>query len=123
MISVGGIVLDDNITLAGLINEPKLSGTITATFGGVAYRNIARSVGQSLVLEVDRGHGYVTYTQSLSLAELRDAGSAVAVVHPMFSGNAIIPPDGINLIFTDFDKCVNPTGDEWMDGTINLITV
>lgn len=124
-VSLGGILLDDNLRLQEPLNQSSMAGSARPTFGGVCIQTMAMASGRTLQLEATREgdtlRGVFTRATLLQLVALRDAGLPVPLIHHVYSGQVWIPPDGI-AVESALDHA-DPGDDEWYTGTITLITV
>jgi hypothetical protein len=126
-VSIGNVVLDDSLLLAGDINESKLSQQIKTTLSGrTVVSSAVKQGGRKLTLTTNGQNGSLygrfLRQQLLDLAAIRDAGTPVQLVHN--SGTwpvTVIPPDGINvdLVVSRAD----PKTTSWYKGSITLIEV
>lgn len=124
-VSLGGIVLDDNLRLDGVLTQSAMAGSVRSTMGGVCVQHIAISGGKTLQLvatmDGNSVHGLFTGAQLASLAALRDTGAPVPLVHHLGTFQVWIPPTGI-AVEQVFDYA-DPDGTAWYVGTITIITV
>jgi len=124
-VSLGGITLDDNLRLDGVLSQSSMAGNARPTMGGICIQTVAMSGGKTLQLVATNDgnsvYGPFTGAQLASLAALRDAGAPVALVHHLGTFQVWIPPDGISVEQV-FDYA-DPGATDWYVGTITLITV
>lgn len=124
-VSLGGVALDDNLRLDGVLTQSSMAGSARATIGGICVQLVAMSAGKTLqlvaTLDGSSVKGMYTGAQLASLSALRDAGAAVTLVHHLGTWQVWIPPDGI-AVEQVFDYS-DPDDAAWYVGTITLITV
>lgn len=124
-VSLGGIVLDDNLRLNGDISGSQIAMSIRRTFGAPVIQKVTVSAGKKLVLMATMSgesiDGSYTRLQLEQLAVHRDTGFPISLIHHLGSFNVIIPPDGIQEeIMQDY---ANPGPDDLYTGTVTMITV
>lgn len=126
-VSLGGVVLADGLLLVGADAESGLAMSVRPTFGiPVAQRCLATGgITLSLVAERDadtiRG-GVFTTAQKDLLIDLRDAGEAIELIHPLGKWWGLIPiMDGIQLV--PFLKKQNPLPTDAQIGSVMLTTL
>ena len=118
MISLNGTALGirtDELALRGL-RAPGVSVSVERSEGGVAHVLTAPMLGgRELVLE-----GVITYAQATAVHAMIDAGVAVALVHPLFSGEVLVLATELIDLQTEY---INPTSTDLLAGTIQLLEV
>lgn len=124
-VSLGGVTLDDNLRLDGVLTQSAMAGSARATMGGICVQRVAMGAGKTLQLVATMDgqavKGLYTGAQLTALAALRDAGAAVTLVHHLGTWQVWIPPAGI-AVEQVFDYS-DPDDAAWYVGTITLITV
>ena len=124
-VSLGSILLSDNLRIGGVHNQSALAGSARATFGGITVQTMAMPVGKQLQLVATISgnslYGAFEHQQLIQVAAIRDAGAPVLLSHPLFTGMVWLPPDAISVEQV-FDH-VNPQNDAWYTGSITMITV
>jgi len=123
-VSIGGIVLSEDLTLTGPINQPRVAMSARQTLGGrVVVQSLPISAGRQLVLAAARGNGGVygafTIAQAEQLAVLRDAGQAVALVHHRGNFSVVI----LAIELEPINGVADPGAGTLMAGTITMIEV
>jgi hypothetical protein len=124
-VSLGSVLLNDNLRLLGVHNQPSLAGSARSTMGGICIQTMTMSGGKTLQLvatrDGDKIRGVFTGTQLIALAAIRDAGASVTLVHHLGTFQVWLPPEGISVEQV-FDYA-DPGATCWYVGTITLITV
>jgi len=125
MVSLGAIILDDNLRLDGLHASPASAGSARVTMGGVVIQTMAMNGGRTISLVATQDgstvKGVFTKAQLDAISAMRDASAPVALVHPLYSGQVYLEPDAIDVSQV-FDYA-DPGDDDWYVGTITLITM
>lgn len=125
-ISIGSVVLDNNLHIPDFFSQTNVAGNIRQTIGGLACQRIGMVGGKKFTLTAAQGNsgllGHYTGGQLVELSLIRDIGEPVIFVHPFGSWSVLIPLDGINV-----DKLLDfqypEAASTWYVGTITLITV
>ncbi len=125
-VSLGNIILDDDLRLDGVRNQSKLAISVRPTFGAPVAQRCARSGGDTLTLvassDNDSVMGMFTGAQLDQIVGLRDIGEPVTLVHHLGTFTVMIPATALDAV-ESFEGHVNPDADEWHIGSIPLITV
>jgi len=126
-ISLGGVDLDDDLQLDGDLAPAGIVSGIKQTFGRVVVVTTPKTSGNELILSAsgsgEKFYGAFTRSQVRLLADLRDAGAGVALVHPKYSGSVFMPADCLDGL-TPYDGeqgVVDPPETEELIGSIRLI--
>ena len=125
-ISIGTVVLDNNLHIPDYFSQSSISGSVRPTIGGLVYQHLNIASGKRFTLTAGQGNagllGHFTGGQLVELALIRDAGLPVVFTHPFGTWNVLIPPEGISV-----DKLLDfqypEAASTWYVGTITLITV
>lgn len=124
-VSLGGIILDDDLRLDGLHSSAGIAGSARVTMGGIVFQTMPMSSGKTLSLiatsDGDAVKGLFTQAQLDSLVALRDAGAPISLVHHLFTGLVFLTPESIAV--DQVMDYANPAADAWYVGTITMITV
>lgn len=124
-VSLGGVVLNESLTLRGLFESPQVAITVERTLSGDPAPMVFPIVGRTLTLTTTwregKYSGYYTRAQLQSLAAIRDSGQAVALVYRGATYNVLILADGINVSQLTGTPTVQAT--DWYAGDINMIEV
>lgn len=123
-VSLGGVVLSDDLTLTGPINQSQIIASFKRTVAGRIIRRVdPRPGGREMVLSTpQRGGGYrgvFTGSQAEQLAALRDAGDIVPLVHHRGSFAVLITV----VDLTPIDGSADPGPTTYFVGQIITIEV
>lgn len=121
---LGSVVLSDDLTLAGPINQPQVVVNFKRTTSGRLIRRVdPRPAGRELVLSSERrGNGYrgaFTGDQADQMAALRDAGNVIDLVHHRGSYRVLIVATELEPI----DGVADPGPNTFFVGSVTMIEV
>jgi hypothetical protein len=117
-VSLGGIVLDDNLVLDGLEDYPARARSTRRTLGGrmVIQVGVALAAGRELTLS---GENHFTLAQIHAVKALEESGQAVSLVHHRGTFTVIVTATTVEPAFGYAD----PVADDWYSGSITMIEV
>lgn len=124
-VSVGGVVLDDRLLLRGLFESPAIQSFQQRLLSGALKISTKTQGSRTLVLTTDGPsnvkHGLFTRAQLASLAEVRDTGTEITLVHGSDSYMVFLPSDGI-AVEPLIERSTKNAGDRYT-GSITFIEV
>lgn len=124
-VSLGGVVLNESLTLRGVFESPQVAINIERTLSGDPAPMVFPVVGRTLTLTTTwrdgKYSGYYTRSQLQSLAVIRDSGQAVPLDYRGTTYNVLVLADGINVSQITGTPTVQAT--DWYAGDINMIEV
>lgn len=117
MISLGNIVLSDDLMLMGIDNQKSVKVRQTRTITGESFITVAKNIGGrtlALVGEFDFTLDIVNQINTLGAS-----GGKVTLIHPRGIFTVIIT----GVVFTPATKNPEPELAEWYSGEITMIEV
>ena len=118
MISIGSVILDDNLLLPGHKNIATRAGSTRTTLGGRAvHQSVALPNGQELVLTDPGEYGLFTGDQVDAINAYKSSAEVVDFVHHLGSWRVIV--DSVDV--EQSDGLADPTGAHTYIGTITMI--
>ncbi len=125
IVSLGGISLDDNLYLDGILNDSDFAMSVRPTLGGGVVVQIgAHEGGRELALvatqDGDEINGHFTLNQLQQIKVLAKAAQPVPLVHHGATYTVLIGP---KPDVTPVMGHVDPAGEDLYIGTISMIGV
>ena len=116
-VTLGTVTLSDHLTLSGLETSPDVAVNQRRTLTGASVLQLLPTPGgRTLVLE---GRHHWTYAQIAAIKALAALGAPVALVHHRGTFTVVI----VAVEVTPSIDYANPSGSDWLSGSITLIEV
>ena len=116
-VTLGAVTLSDHLTLDGLETSPDVAVNQRRTLTGRSVLQLlATPGGRTLTLE---GTHHWTYAQIAAIKALAALGAPVALVHHRGTFSVVI----VAVEVEPSIEYANPSGSDWLSGTVTLIEV
>ena len=116
-VTLGTVTLSDHLTLTGLETSPDVAVNQRRTLTGRSVLQLLPTPGgRTLVLE---GTHHWTYAQIAAIKALAALGAPVALIHHRGTFTVVI----VAVEVEPSIEYANPSGSDWLSGTVTLIEV